>query len=263
MNIGLNPLRIVHLVSILLFTTVVAACANMQGAGQVAGAVAQAELFTFKHVRLQRDADGTYDVNIKIVDVCRKTRFTQDQLFETFRNGNYRRTAAGLVESTGSEFPFTFDLLAACNSPGELRFETANLTEPVVDADGNVTYLHPHGIDADLSGGGVLDINIGDFHFHVYNPAHVKAPGPMTLDRIELPGDSVGGASADTYTSANIVNPYFAWRANSRLRPRRRQMTTTCWWCGTESSCCAPTSEAWNEPALIIGFHGPDTPYLE
>jgi hypothetical protein len=211
MNIGLNPLRIVHLVSILLFTTVVAACANMQGAGQVAGAVAQAELFTFKHVRLQRDADGTYDVNIKIVDVCRKTRFTQDQLFETFRNGNYRRTAAGLVESTGSEFPFTFDLLAACNSPGELRFETANLTEPVVDADGNVTYPHPHGIDADLSGGGVLDINIGDFHFHVYNPAHVKAPGPMTLDRIELPGDSVGGASADTYTSANIVNPYFAF----------------------------------------------------
>jgi hypothetical protein len=217
MNIGLDPLRILYLVSFLLLTGAIAACTNLQGVGQVAGAVAQAELFKFKHLRLHRDPAGIYGLTIKIVNQCRTTQFTEDQLFETFRTGVYRRTAGGVVADTGVEFQFTFDLMAACNSPGEVHYETADLVVPVTDANGNVTYQHPHGIDADLSGGGVLDINIIDDHFHVYNPAQVKATGPMTLDRIEIPGGVAGGSSGDTYTTANIVNPYFVFNLTGIL----------------------------------------------
>lgn len=206
-----------RLVSLLLLTFAMAGCTNLQGVGQVAGAVAQAESFNFKYLRFHRDPSGIYGVAIKIINQCQTTQFTEDQLFETFRTGAYRRNAGGVATNTGSNLVFTFDLLAACNTPGEVHYETADLVVPVTDANGNVTYQHPHGIDADLSGGGVLVINIIDDYFHVYNPAQVKATGPMTLDRIELPGGPLGGASGDTYTTANIVNPFFVFNLTGIL----------------------------------------------
>jgi len=206
-----------NLVLLLFCAIVSAACSNLRGAGQVAGAVAQAETFQYKHVRLHRDAAGIYGVNIKIVNQCRLTRFTEDRLFEAFNTGAYHRTAAGDAADTGDEFQFTFDLLAACNTPGEVHFDTADLVEPVTDANGNVTYHHPHGIDADLSGGGVLAIDVIDHHLHVYSASHVKATGPMVLDRIEIAGGAVGGASGDTYSTANIVGPYFVFNLTGIL----------------------------------------------
>jgi hypothetical protein len=171
-----------NLVSLLFCAIASAACSNLQGAGQVAGAVAQAETFQYKHLRLHRDAAGIYGVNIKIVNQCRLTHFTEDRLFEAFNTGAYRRTAAGDAADAGDEFPFTFDLLAACNTPGEVHFDTADLVEPVTDASGNV-----------------------------------KAIGPMVLDRIEIAGGAVGGASGDTYSTANIVGPYFVFNLTGIL----------------------------------------------
>ena len=138
----------------------------------------------------------TFSVNIKIVNQCRTTRFTEEQLYETFRNGVYRRATDGTADPAGTELPFTFDLLAACNPPGEVHYETAQLVVTVTDANGNLVNQHPHGVNADLSGGGVLDIDIFDTHIHVFNAAHVKATGPMTLDHIDLPGAAVGAPAA-------------------------------------------------------------------
>lgn len=214
-----------RLVLLLLLMLAMAGCTNLQGVGQVAGAVTQAESFNFKFLRLLKGADGKYSLMLPFTDYsneCRATSFAETELIDTFKTGIYRRLV-GVTNEGGIPTPqwvnvtFTFDRLAACNTPGEVHYETADLVVPVTDANGNVTYHHPHGIDADLSGGGVLVINIIDDHFHVYNPAQVKATGPMTLDRIELPGGPLGGASGDTYTTANIVNPFFVFNLTGIL----------------------------------------------
>lgn len=201
------------IVSLLLLTAVTVACGNLQGLGQVAGATTQAESFHFKYLKLRKSADGLYDVLIQFNHQCEARRFTESDLIDVFRNGVYPRTVGAYVVNV----VFAFDLLAACQTPSELNYAIEDLIEKVTDANGNVTYHHPHQVDASLLDGGLLNISVYNVNLYVYNPAHVKAAGPMMLDRIELSGAKVGGSASNTYTAANMVNPFFVFNLNDIL----------------------------------------------
>ncbi|MGZ5089693.1 MAG: hypothetical protein ACXWCY_12945 [Burkholderiales bacterium] len=192
------------IVPLLVLTIVIAGCSS-PGGSQVAGAIAQAESFNFRYVKLRKAADGTYPVMIQFNKRCEQSSFEEAQLLDVFRTGLYPRIIGGGPVNVG----FTFDLFAVCNTVGEVRYETRDLVEAVADANGNVTYHHPHSVDAGLSAAGALNIAVYNLLMFVFNASQVQATGPMALDRIDVPGDRVGGAQGDTYSTNNVTSPFF------------------------------------------------------
>ncbi|MDB5928200.1 MAG: hypothetical protein JWN13_7136 [Betaproteobacteria bacterium] len=192
------------IVPLLVLTIVIAGCSS-PGGSQVPGAIAQAESFNFRYVKLRKAADGTYPVMIQFNNRCEQSSFDEAQLLDVFRTGLYPRTIGGGPVNVG----FTFDLFAACNTVPEVRYETRDLVEAVADANGNVTYHHPHSVDAGLSAAGALNIAVYNLLMFVFNASQVQATGPMALDRIDVPGDRVGGAQGDTYSTNNVTSPFF------------------------------------------------------
>jgi hypothetical protein len=54
----------------------------------------------------------------------------------------------------------------------------------------------------------VLTIAVFNVLLFGTNPQQVKATGPLTPDRIEVPGAHVGGSPTATYSIANVISPY-------------------------------------------------------
>ena len=204
----MTTVRVRAIVSLICLTMVIAGCATQQGAGQLAGAIAQAESLNFRFLRFTKNPDGKYPVMIQFNKQCDVSLFTEDELIDVFKTGVYPRTIGGGPVNVG----FTFDFLAACNSPGELRFETRDLVAESTVTPG--TYLHPVEVDIELSDGGVLTIAVFNVLLFGQNPARVKATGPITPTRIEVPGARVGGPQTATYSVSNVRNPYQVFNLN-------------------------------------------------
>lgn len=200
-NASNKPSHFVACYAAFLGAGALAAC----GPNPLPGAVAQAEQLDFNFVRLQPDASGQLVLKLNLDTVCRDYLFSEAELADALRTKQFVRGAVTLT--------FRFD--AICQPTDEVKFETAELSEPFTDANGNPARRRPHDtstllalVVTELSSGGVMDVGVHGVKLVGTTQTRMNTPGPIDLTTAEAPATRVG-ASSGVFAHVHL-NPRYA-----------------------------------------------------
>lgn len=192
-----------------------ASCAVLAGAGVFAAcgplgpAIAEQEVFDFYFQRLQPDANGQYALKMNLGSGCRDYLFSEAALADALRTKQFQITQPPVRTAS-----LTFEAITECQTPPqEVKFESAQLSQPFTDPNGNPARRRPHsGLGADvvaeLSTGGVMQVAVMGIKVNGTTTSRTNTPGPIDLTSAEAPAAQVG-ASSGLYSHAN-VNPLYA-----------------------------------------------------
>jgi hypothetical protein len=217
-----------------LFVSVAAAVA-LSGCGSgVPQAIAEQEQVDYYFQRLQPDANGQYALKMDLGSGCRDYLFTAAGLADALRTKQFQHThnlGSGPVTVTAS---LTLDAITTCHpaTAGEVKFVSAQLSEPFTDANGNPAKRRPKDpntllslVVTELSNGGVLNVGVNGFKLIGTTVSRSDAPGPITISTAEVPAGQVGGSS-DLFAQTNL-NPAYAEAELTNVLTNPNRFTVT------------------------------------
>jgi hypothetical protein len=186
---------------IVAFAVLVASC----GPSNVPQRLAEAEQFDFNFVLLQPDQSGKLKLRMNLDTVCRDYLFSEGELADALRTKQF--------QVNNVAFTLRLDAIAPCQSVGEVKFQTPQLSQPFTDANGNPGRQRPHsGLLADvvteLSNGGVMEVAVFGVKVNGTTTSRTMTPGAIDLTSAEVPSGQVGGMSG-LFSHANL-NPTYA-----------------------------------------------------
>lgn len=190
------------------------------GPSPLPGAVARAEQFDFNYLLLPRDANGQVTVRMNPDTVCRDYLFGEAELADALRTKQFQQGAVTLA--------FRFEAIEACQTVGEVKFETAALSEAFTDANGNQARRRPHNavgladVVSELSPGGVMEVAVFGIKINGTTASRTAAPGPIVVTSAEVPAGRVGSQASGLFEQAKASPAYVeAQLTNVLANPNR------------------------------------------
>lgn len=190
-------------------------CALLIGASGLAScdpnvgrAIANAESFSFSYQRMTPDANGAYALRMNLGSGCRDYPFTSAALADALRTKQFPLTNPTRTAN------LTIEAIAECTpSAQRASYDTAQLSEPFTDANGNASRRRPKDpngfalVVAEFNTGGRIDAVAFGAQVIGNTAARNDAPGPVTLTTGEVPATLVNGVG-DLYSFLNL-NPQY------------------------------------------------------
>jgi len=182
--------------------------------GNVATALAKAEVFDFDYMVLQPGSDGKFTLRMDLGSGCEDFSFTEDELAQTLSTKQFPITHSIGGRTIPVNATFAFHALDDCVTSSEVKFETDDLSVAITDAAGNVTgrdrpesAIGIHLVDTDLSAGGVLEVNVFGIKVIGTTDSRTLDPGPVTLSTGEVPAGKIGRSGAP-FEHVVLIPPY-------------------------------------------------------
>jgi hypothetical protein len=201
-------------VGIVLITGSIGGC-DRGTVGSVATALSEREQLDFNYLLLQPDANGFYALRMNYATGCTDYLFDANQLSDMLRTKQFELTRTIGGGPTTVPATFTFDKLGECVTPGEVKYENDALSEPVTDANGNVTgRKRPQSailtklVDPEFSSAGVVNVLVYDINIVGQTASATRAPGSVEVTTVEVPASLVGGPTG-VFGAANM-NPAYS-----------------------------------------------------
>jgi hypothetical protein len=183
--------------------------------GSVATALSEREQLDFNYLLLQPNGDGLYVLRMNYATGCTDYLFDANQLSDMLRTKQFELTRTIGGGPTTVTATFTFDKLGECFTPGEVKYENDALSEPVQDANGNITgRKRPQSaigtklVDPELSSAGVMNVLAYDINIVGQTTNQTPAPGNVQLTTAEVPATLVGAPSG--VFAASNMNPAYS-----------------------------------------------------
>lgn len=233
-----------------LFASVAAIVLSGCGSG-LPQAIAEQEQVDYYFQRLQPDANAQYALKMDLGSGCKNYLFTAPGLADALRTKQFQHThnlGSGPVTVTAS---LTLDSITTCHaaSAGEVKFVSAQLSEPFTDANGNQAKRRPKDpntllpfVVVELSNGGVLNVGVNGFKLIGTTVSRSDAPGPITISTAEAPARQVGGSSG--FFAQTNLNPAYAEAELTNVLTNPNRFTVT-------FAFLAKTDPASNEILLV------------
>lgn len=184
------------------------------GPNPLPGAIAQAEQIDFNFVRLQPDASGRLVLKLSLDTVCRDYFFSEAELANALRTKQFQVNNVTL----------TLRLEAICQPVGEVKFETAQLSETFTDANGNPARRRPHDpntllslVVTELSPGGVMEVAAFGTKLNGTTTSRTATPGPIDITSAEVPAGQVNSPASGLFSHANLNPTYVEARLTNVL----------------------------------------------
>ena len=188
---------------------------DRQTAATALGTLAQAEQVDFHYLVLEADETGDYPLSLDPGTGCQTVVLPEATLADALRTRQLEVTRTVGGGPVTSQVAFDFGMLERCNTPGEVKFETDQLSEAATDGSGNAIRRRPQStLGADdvtirFSASGEVRVWLRTRGFNLSGQvaSGTKAPGAMSVNVAEIDGSLVGRPGA-AFAAATAPNPY-------------------------------------------------------
>jgi len=224
--------------------------------GSAATALSEREQIDFNYLLLQPDADGLYTLRMNYTTGCTDYLFDANQLSDMLRTRQFELTRTIDGGTTTVSARFTFEKLDECLAAGEVKYENDALSEPVMDANGNVTgrkrpqtSIGTKLVDPEFGSDGVVNVLAYDVNLVGQTASATRTPGELGVLTAEVPASLVG-ATSGVFAAAN-VNPSYAEASVLEVLTAPERFTGTFSFLGKMNPADGPILLVWDGDVVL------------